>query len=100
MNAATLQPLGRYGDGLIPYSSSTAPSPDSDGKSVWFLSYVGTGWAVLEFDRTTFQLRRTISLGSLAGDFGVSNATRLVRWSPTGFAFGTYDKLYLINLPN
>jgi hypothetical protein len=28
------------------------------------------------------------------------NPGSLVRWSPTGFALRTYEKLYLIKLPN
>jgi hypothetical protein len=56
--------------------------------------------ALLDFDRTTFQLRRTVPLGPLPGDTDLGNASPLVRWSPTGFAFRTYEKVYLIKLPN
>lgn len=101
VNAATLAPLGRYGDGLIASYSTVAPVPDPDGANVWFLGRAdATSMALLDFNRTTFQLRRTISLGPLTDDSDVSNASPLVRWSPTGFAFRTYEKLYLINLPN
>jgi hypothetical protein len=56
--------------------------------------------ALLDFDRTTFQLRRTISLSlGLPAPAG-SSPSALVRWSPTGWAFRTFEKLYLIELPN
>jgi hypothetical protein len=101
VNAATLEPLGRYGDTLIANYSTVAPLPDPDGANIWFLSPAdATSMTLLDFDRTTFQLRRTISLGPLTGDLDLSNASPLVRWSPTGFAFRTYEKLYLIKLPN
>ena len=100
LNAATLEPLGTYGDGLIANYAAVAPVPDPDGANVWFLSQDATGMALLDFDRTTFQLRRTISLSYLPGDSDLSNASPLVRLSPTGFAFRTYEKLYLIELPN
>jgi hypothetical protein len=97
VNATTLEPLGRYGGGLIANYSSVAPVPDPDGATVWFLGYsnADASTVLLAFDRTTFQLRRTISL---PGD--LSSASPLVRWSPTGFAARTYQKLYLIKLPN
>jgi hypothetical protein len=91
VNAATLAPLGRYGSGLIAGSSTVAPVPDPDGANVWFVGNT----ALLAFDRTTFQLRRTISLPN-----NVSNVSRLVRLSPTGFALRTYEAVYLIGLPN
>ena len=101
VNAATLAPLGRYGDGPNVSYFNVAPLPDPDGATVWFLSHEGArGVALLDFERTTFQLRRTISLGPLTNDSDLSNASPLVRWSPTGFAFRTYEKLYLIKLPN
>jgi hypothetical protein len=99
LNATTLQPLGRYTDPLTFRLSRVAPVPDPDGAKVWFLSLAdGTNLALLAFDRTSFQLRRKILLGPLA-DF-LSNASALVRWSPTGFAFRTDEKLYLVKLPN
>ncbi|MEP6652216.1 MAG: DUF1566 domain-containing protein [Myxococcales bacterium] len=99
LNATTLQPLGRYADPLTFSLSSVAPIPDPDGTKVWFLSLAdGTNLALLAFDRTTFQLRRKILLGPLP-DF-LSNASALVRWSKTGFAFRTDEKLYLVKLPN
>jgi hypothetical protein len=94
LNATTLQPLGRY---VVNYTT-IAPVPDPDGINIWFLSYVNTSMALLAFDRTTFQLRRTISLGPLPSDS--SNPSALVRWSPTGFAFRSYGHLHLIKLPN
>jgi hypothetical protein len=97
VNAATLAPLGRYGGALIAGNSVGAPIPDPDGANVWFLSYTTTGMALLDFDRTTFQLRRTISLGPLTD---LSNLSGLVRWSPTGFAFRAFETVYLIKLPN
>jgi hypothetical protein len=101
LNAATLAPLGRYGDGLNLGSSDVAPLPDPDGATVWFLSHKSaTVMALLNFERTTFQLRRTITLGPLPYDSDLPNASPLLRWSPTGFAFRTYEKLYLIKLPN
>jgi hypothetical protein len=99
VNAATLAPLGRYGDGRA-NDSSVAPVLDPDGANVWFLGYVDAGMALLNFGRTTFQLRRTISLGPLTNGWDSSNPSSLVRWSPTGFAFRTYGRLYLIKLPN
>jgi hypothetical protein len=98
VNAATLESLGSYDDPLIGNYSNLAPFPDPDGANVWFLA--PTSMVLLDFDRTTFQLRRTISLGPVTDDLDLSNASSLVRWSPTGFAFRTYEKLYLINLPN
>jgi hypothetical protein len=95
LNATTLQPLGKYVDRYIGVYG-VAPVPDPDGKNVWFLSYVDTGMALLAFDRTTFQLLRTISLGPLSA----SNPSALVRWSPTSFAFRSYENLYLIKLPS
>jgi hypothetical protein len=101
VNATTLAPLGRYGAGLIANYSTVAPLPDPDGANVWFLSPADAAdMALLDFDRTTFQLRRNISLGPLPNDSDLGNASPLVRWSPTGFAFRTYEKLYLIKLPN
>jgi hypothetical protein len=101
LNAATLAPLGRYGDGLNVRFRNVAPLPDPDGATVWFLSYGGaTGMALLDFERTTFQLRRAVPLGPFSNDSDLSNASALVRWSPTGFAFRTYEKVYLIKLPN
>src|SRR5262249_43642032 len=67
VNAATLAPLGRYGGALIASYSVGAPVLDPDGANVWFLSADATGMVLLNFDRTTFQLRRTISLGPLTG---------------------------------
>jgi hypothetical protein len=101
LNAATLAPLGRYGDGInIASYSTVAPLPDPDGTTVWFLARANATAALLAYDRTTFQLRRTISLGSMASDADGSSASPLLRLSPTGFAFRTYRKLYLVNLPN
>lgn len=95
LNATTLEPLGKYGDGLISSYPTAAPIPDADGATVWFVGSTNGSTSLLSFDRTTFQLRRKISLPS-----ALSNASPLVRWSPTGFALRTYDKVYLITLPN
>jgi hypothetical protein len=100
VNATTLQPLGRYGEKLIAASSSVAPVPDPDGTNVWFLGWANGSKALLAFERTTFQLSRTIPFGPLEYDWDLPNASPLVRWSPTGFAFRTYQKLYVIKLPN
>jgi hypothetical protein len=97
LNATTLQPLGRYGDRLI--YSNVAPLPDPDGKTIWFLGYADASMALLAFDRTTFQPRRTIPLGPVTGGF-LSNLSSLVRWSLTGFAFRAHEKFFLIKLPN
>jgi hypothetical protein len=96
VNAATLAPLGRYGDPLILSYSTVAPVPDPDGANVWFLGYANASTSLLAFDRTTFQLRRTISLGPIY----LPNPGSLVRWSPTGFALRTDETLVLIKLPN
>jgi hypothetical protein len=96
VNATTLAPLGKYGDGLKATFLDFAPIPDPDGATVWFLTYAGAGLALMDFDRTTFELRRNLPL-SLSD---LQNASAFVRWSPTGFAYRTYDKVYLIKLPN
>jgi hypothetical protein len=99
LNATTLQPLGKYSHKFIASYASVAPLLDPDGTNIWFLTQTdGTGLALLVFDRTTFELRRTILLGPFSDYLPAASA--LVRWSSTGFAFRTYEKLYLVKLPN
>jgi len=98
VKASTLEPLGRYGGTTIANYSNVAPVPDPDGTNIWFLD--PSNMALLDFDRTTFELRRTIALGPLVADYDLANASPLVKWSPTGFAFRTYEHLFLVTLSN
>jgi hypothetical protein len=100
VSAATMESLGRYADPQVGSYLTIAPAPEPGGSNVWFLGYVGTSrtMALVAFDRTTFQLRRTISLGDLPDPWDFGNIPALVRWSG-GFAFRTFHTLYIIKLP-
>jgi len=95
VNAKTLAAVGTYDDTFLAQYSQAAALPDPDGANVWFLGAA----ALLDFDRTTFQLRRSISLAPVADDGDLQNATALVQWSPTGFAFRTFSKVYVMTVP-
>jgi hypothetical protein len=98
MSAATMTSIGTYNVGA--YNLSGAVLPDADGANVWFLHTPNGSAALLDFDRTTFLLRRSISLAPVAGDVNLDLASALVRWSPTGLAFRTSSAVYLVTLPN
>jgi hypothetical protein len=101
VGAKTFGLVGTYGVSTIDLFSDTAVVPDPDGADVWFLGYDNPSYSatLLDFDRTTFQLRRTISLGPVF-DSDIFNATALVQWSRTGFAFKTYSKVYVMTAGN
>jgi hypothetical protein len=101
VSAKTFALVGTYNDSIIARFSNAAAVPDPDGADVWFLRTADpSSAALLDFDRTTFQLRRTISLAPLTVDSDLGNATAFVQWSPTGFAFKTYSKVYLMTAAN
>jgi hypothetical protein len=92
--------VGTYQDSLIAMYPG-AFLVDADGANVWFLRTADPGKAaLLDFDRTTFQLRRTIPLAGMMYDADLVTATALLRWSATGFAFRTYSNVHLITLAN
>jgi hypothetical protein len=78
----------------------SAVLPDADGANVWFLR--GPDRVLLDFDRTTFLLRRSISLDPVSADVDLrlGNASALVRWSPTGLAFRTISAVYVLTVPD
>ena len=98
VSAATMAAVGNYNLGTS--NVSGAVLPDADGANVWFLETPKGSQALLDFDRTTFLLRRSISLAQLAADTDLPNASALVRWSPTGLAFRTISAVYVITVPN
>ena len=107
VSAATMTSVGSYDEsgGEVISSinnlviDSAAVLPDADGANVWFLRTVDHA-ALLDFDRTTFQLpRRSISLESVV-DVSLGGASAFVRWSPTGLAFRTISAVYLVTVPN
>jgi hypothetical protein len=101
VSAKTFALVGTYNDSIIASFSNAAAVPDPDGADVWFLRTADSSSAgLLDFDRTTFQLRRTISLAPVTDDGDLQNATALVQWSPTGFAFKTYSKVYVMTAAN
>ena len=101
VSAKTLAVVGTYDDSIVAQYSQAAALPDPDGANVWFLRTADASKAaLLDFDRTTFQLRRSISLAPVTDDSDLPNATALVRWSPTGFAFRTFSKVYVMTVPN
>jgi len=97
VSAATMALVGAYSDSTAQLSTDAAPLPDADGANVWFSGYVN-GVALLDFDRTTFQLRRSISLAP-AMDSDLYNPSALVQWSPTGLAFRSFSKVYVLTVP-
>jgi hypothetical protein len=97
VSAATVSVVGTYSLGMS--NTSNAVLPDADGANVWFLQTATAAPALLDFDRTSFLLRRTISLAPLAADTDLPNASVLVRWSPTGLAFRTISAVYLVTVP-
>ncbi len=103
VSAATVASVGTYDLGTDPVSGAVIMSgavlPDADGADVWFLQTPKGSPALLDFDRTTFLLRRSISLAPLAADADLPNASALVQWSPTGFAFRTMSAVYLVTVP-
>lgn len=102
VSAKTFALVGTYNDSIIAtFPNNAAAVPDPDGADVWFLRTTDSfSPGLLDFDRTTFQLRRTISLAPLTVDSDLANATALVQWSPTGFAFKTYSKVYVMTTAN
>lgn len=101
VSAKTLGLVGTYDDSIIAKYADAAAVPDPNGTDVWFLRTADYRKAALvDFDRTTFQLRRTISLAPVTVDPNLDSATALVQWSPTGFAFKTYSRVYVITVAN
>jgi hypothetical protein len=101
LSAKTLAVVGTYYDSILAQYSHAAALPDPDGANVWFLRATDPSKAaLLDFDRTTFQLRRSISLFPAPDDLDFPNATALVRWSPNGFAFRTSSDVYVMTVPN
>jgi hypothetical protein len=104
VSAATMTVVGTYNATIAqtsrgPEIDPVAVLPDADGANVWFLR---PDPVLLDFDRTTFLLRRSISLDPVSADVGLGtgNARALVRWSPTGLAFRTFSAVYLVTVPN
>ena len=101
VSAKTFGLVGTYDDSIIATFTNAAAVPDPDGADVWFLRTADDRVAaLLDFDRATFQPRRTISLAPVTVDSDLGNATALVQWSPTGFAFKTYSKVYVMTAAN
>ena len=88
--------VGTYSDSILAKYPGPAPVLDPNGKDVWFLR--PSQPALLDFDRTTYTLRRSISLASLSDSY-FESATALVQCPPTGFAFLTDSKIYVLTLP-
>jgi hypothetical protein len=100
LSAKTLAVVGTYDDSIIARYAQAAALPDPDGANVWFLRTADPSKAaLLDFDRTTFQLRRSISLAPVLDDY-LPEATALVQWSPNGFAFRTFSRVYVMTVPN
>jgi hypothetical protein len=99
-NATTMAWVGTYddGNGNTRMFSRAAAVPDPDGANVWFLRTASSP-AVLDFNRANFQLSRTISLAPVTDDGDLPNASAFVQWAPTGFAFRTYSKVYVMTIP-
>jgi hypothetical protein len=89
--------VGSYSDSILAKYPGPAPVLDPDGMDVWFLRTASQP-ALLDFDRTTYTLRRSISLASLSDRY-IESATALVQCPPTGFAFLTDSKIYVLTLP-
>ena len=101
VNAATLEPLGRYGDGLIASGLHRRTLPRSGRSERLVPERRGRdrhGFAGLRPDDVSTASNRFAR--PPAERLGPGQCVPLVRWSPTGFAFRTYEKLYLIKLPN
>ena len=105
VSAATLAAVGTYNASITPTGPNpvvipSAVLPDADGTNVWFLR--GPDRVLLDFDRTTFLLRRSISLDPVSADVDLrlGNASALVRWSSTGLAFRTISAIYVLTVPN
>ncbi len=91
--------VGTYSDSVLAKDPGPAPVLDPNGTDVWFLRTADPSQpALLDFDRTTYTLRRSISLASLADSY-IESATALVQCPPTGFAFLTDSKIYVVTLP-
>jgi hypothetical protein len=91
--------VGTYSDSILAKYPGPAPVLDPNGMDVWFLRTADPSKpALLDFDRTTYTLRRSISLASLLDSY-IESATALVQCPPTGFAFLTDSKIYLLTLP-
>jgi hypothetical protein len=100
VSAVTMASVGTYND-----TAAKAPLisvvPAADGTNVWFLGEPNMGGpTLLQFDRTTFQLLRTISLAPGYIEGNLYGLTGLVQWSPTGFAFRSYSNIFLVTVPN
>ena len=100
-NATTMAWVGTFddGNGNDRMYSRAAPVPDPDGANVWFLRTARSP-AVLDFNRSNFQLSRFISLAVIADDADLSNASAFVQWAPRSFAFRTHSTVYLMTVPN
>ena len=109
VSASNITALGTYDASVSALAGGATPRtfpsvavlPDSDGANVWFLQPVSE--SLLDFDRTTFLLRRSISLApvrSVWADFDFPNASALVQWSATGLAFRTISAVYVLTVPN
>jgi hypothetical protein len=91
--------VGTYSDSILATYPGPAPVLDPNGMDVWFLRTADPSQpALLDFDRTTYTLRRSISLASLFDSY-IESATALVQCPPTGFAFLTDSKIYVLTLP-
>ncbi|HVZ87340.1 MAG TPA: hypothetical protein VHG72_10245 [Polyangia bacterium] len=91
--------VGTYSDSILAKYPGPAPVLDPNGMDVWFLRTADPSQpALLDFDRTTYTLRRSISLASLLDSY-IESATALVQCPPTGFAFLTDSTIYVLTLP-
>jgi hypothetical protein len=91
--------VGTYSDSVLAKYPGPAPVLDPNGMDVWFLRTADPSHpALLDFDRTTYTLRRSISLASLLDSY-IESTTALVQCPPTGFAFLTDSKIYVLTLP-
>jgi len=94
VNGANEQLVGQY-------AASGPVWPDADGTDVWFLSgasgYSTASLALLDFDRSTFLLKNTYALPDaiVADD---EEATSLVRWSSSRFAFRTSSAVCIVQI--
>jgi hypothetical protein len=111
VSAATGAPVGAYTPPVAtPGDDVTFMSvvPDPNGTDVWFLDApelagIGGNVTIDDYDRATFLLRASYpvpEVDTTTGDPSTGpEATSLVQWSPTGFAFRTADAVYIVTFP-
>lgn len=92
VDGLTMQPVGQY-------AASGPLWATGDGSDVWFLTAPGassTTPTLLDFQRSTFLLRRSIALPS--GISGQASPLSLIGWSANGFALRTSSAVCIVNV--